>query len=144
MKYRLYSDDDRCLKYINYSQFSKPPVTRGEVVVGESMVSVANYIDQLDLISQMIEAGETLSAIRIATAGNAYNYDIYDASIKDSDIVIPRSRMRDFDLVDLGQLQSLFKNLVTSPMSSGDVKNEEATEVQVPQGDPPSSPPADE
>lgn len=85
--------------------YNRPRCTIGELSLGESKVSVGGYIDSLDLIGQLLDAGENLQALRIAMSGMAYDYDVYDESIADNDIMLPKSRHKGFDLVEWSNLK---------------------------------------
>lgn len=91
--------------YSEHNHFMRPRCTAGEISLGESKVSVGGYIDSLELIGQLLNAGENLQALRVAMSGAAYDYDVYDNSIADEDISLPVSRNMAFDLVDLTNLK---------------------------------------
>lgn len=89
----------------DYNHYNRPLCTQGEKILGESVVSVGGYIDSLELIGQLLDAGENLQALRMAMSGAAYNYDEYDEAVAENEIILPRSRMSGFDLVDWTNLK---------------------------------------
>lgn len=107
-KYRKSNEKTTNYKIVprSCSHYNRPRVTLGEGSLGESKVSVGAYIDSLELIGQLLDAGENLQALRIAESGRAYDYDVYDETVSDDRIVTTISRRMDFDLVDWSKLKS--------------------------------------
>lgn len=108
MKYKYFEgeeDDSVAINPRSNHHYNRPRCTRGEVSLGESKVSVGGYVDSLDLIGQLLAAGENLQALRVAMSGMAYDYDSYDDAMKDEDIILPVSRQKGFDLVDWSNLK---------------------------------------
>lgn len=106
MKLSRHSQDSelesRTINVPFYNMFNRPPVRAGERNAYDSKTATLGYIDHVELIGEMLKAGENLASLRDLASGQHYDAP---ASTSPEDMTLPHVRKRGFDLVDFGKLR---------------------------------------